>query len=327
MSKPMRSTAVLSLILASVGCGTGGTGSAGSTGGTNPCIEHPESCMGTCVGQCAPDAPGWPAVFFQVWSGPAGSTPPACPAETPYPAHGYLDTPPESVSCSECKCGSSQGACFLPITMTANDAACPASGSGAQHTAYDAPFAWDGTCAAENPVSSAASLTVSPSELGDRSECPVSGVAVIDVQGGKTIALACKSPWNVPDGKCPDGRVCAFPSVDGFRQCIVEFSGDVACPADWPDKHLYYDEDALCHCSCGDPVGESCSTTVTVYADGACKTPLGSTEVSASKPAACIDVPPGSVFGSKSAKPPTYIAGTCAPKLEKSHPWTLCCIP
>lgn len=323
MPKPMRSIIMVSLTLALASCGPSGPTSTGGAGGTNPCVAHPESCMGTCVGQCAPDAPGWPAVFFQLWSGPAGSTPPPCPEETPYPAHGYLDSPPDSVSCSECKCGSSQGVCGLPGTMTASDAACPATGS----TSFDAPSVWDGTCTAQNAVSSADSLTISPPRLGLYSKCAASATKVLGVQGGGTIALACKSPDSVPDGKCPDGRVCAFPKVEGFRQCIVNFDGDAACPTDWPEKHLYYDEATLCSCTCGDPMGEGCSTTITVYQDGKCKVPLGSTTVSVDLPPACIDVAPGSALGSKSATPATYSAGTCAPTLTKSPPWTLCCLP
>lgn len=317
MSNQMRTRLFVLLALAAGGCGTGTP---------NPCDVNPESCMGTCTGQCAPDAPGWPAVFFQVWSGPAGSTPPACPADTPYPGHGYLDTPPDSVSCSACSCGPSQGGCFQPPQMTANNAACPADAPGVQHASFDPPIVWDGTCTAKDPVSSAGSLTVLPAQLAPDSQCGVSGVTATDVQGGKTIALTCSSPSNVPDGKCPNGKVCAYGKVDGFLLCITEFSGDVACPVEWPDKHLYYDEGDLCVCSCGAPVGESCTTEVTVYGDNACTKPLGSTAVSEDKPA-CVDVPPGSAFGSKSATPPVFHAGTCAPKLEKSHPRTLCCLP
>ena len=327
MAKPMRTILFLLLVLTFVGCGTGDT--TGSDGGTstNPCIANPESCMGTCTGQCAPDAPGWPAVFFQVWSGPAGSTPPNCPTDTPHPGHGYLDTPPDSVSCSACSCGPSQGGCFQPSQMTANNTACPADAPGVQHVIFDPPTVWDGTCTAKNPVPSADSLTVSLAQLAPNSQCGASGVTVTDVQGGKTIAVACSSPSNVPDGKCPGGTVCAYDKMPGFLLCIAEFSGDVACPEGWPNKRLYYDDHYLCKCSCGDPVGETCSTTITAYEDGACTKPLGSAAVSAGKPAACVDVPPGSAFGSKSATPPAYIAGTCAPKLEKNHPWTLCCMP
>lgn len=318
----------LLLALSSAGCGPGGTTGTGGSTSTDPCIVDPASCMGTCAGQCEPEPLGFAALFMYLWSGPVGSTPPECPAETPRPSLGYLDTPPDSVSCSPCSCGPSQGSCFLPSSMTANSAACPASGPGVQHTPFDAPTVWDGTCTAQDAVPSADSLTVSPTEFGGgASECGTSGGESMDVQGGKLRSLTCTSLSLKPDGKCPSGETCTFPSVEGFSVCIANFIADVPCPPGWPVKHLNYDESELCNCSCGDPVGESCSTTVTVYQDSACTKPLGSASVSASKPAACLDVAAGSALGSKSATPPSYTAGTCAPTLTKNHPWTLCCLP
>lgn len=317
----------LFLALPVAACGSGGTGGAGGDTSSNPCIVNPESCMGTCLGQCAAEPFGFADYMLMLWSGPQGVTPPSCPAEAPVPSLGYLDTPPDFVECSPCTCGPSEGACFPPTKMKANSAACPANGAGVMHTPLDTPTVWDGTCISQSPAPSADSLTVSPASLSTNATCSRWGGELTGVQGGKTRSLTCTTfSHTLPDGKCPEGQSCAFGNVEGFSVCIVDFFADVACPPGWPVKHLNYDETELCHCSCSDPVGESCTSTVTVYEDDDCTQPLGSTPVSAGKPAACINLGSGSALRSASATPPIYTAGTCTPTLKKSHPWTLCCL-
>lgn len=310
-------------------CGGGGAGGAGGTGGetsSNQCIVDPESCMGTCAGQCAPVPHGFAQFMMYLWSGPAGSTPPACPEEAPNDSPGFLDAPPDSVTCSQCLCAQSEGGCYPPYIMKANSAACPGTGPGVSHTPFDAAIIWDGTCTSQDAVSSADSVTVSPPDLDGHSECPAGGTKPTDIQGGGTISRICSSFSPEPDGKCPNDQICAYRKVDGFSVCVPNFNEDVPCPPGWPVKHLHYDESELCNCSCGKPVGEMCNTTVTVYEDGACTKPLGSTVVTAGKPSACIDLPPGSALGSKTATALTYTAGTCTPKVTKNKLWTLCCL-
>ena len=122
---------------------------------------------------------------------------------------------------------------------------------------------------------------------------------------------------------------CSFPKFDGFLTCIASTNeAPGACPEGWPTKHNIFLDNQACGCECGSPVGESCSTTVTVYGDGACSNPLGSVLVSSDQPKACVNVPAGSALKSKSATPPTYKAGTCTPKTTPmSGPLTYCCLP
>lgn len=324
----MRITSSLFLsTLALVGCGPHATSGAGGSTTSDPCVENPASCMGTCTGQCAPDAPGFAEDMVQVWSGPIGSTPPACPAGAPVPTSGYLDAPPDSVTCSPaCTCGSSQDECFLPGTLTVSAAACP----GGSATSLDPPAAWGGSCVTQASAASVASFTVGPTGFAFKGgSCAPSSVAATNVEGGKAVAQLCTTTNNppIPTGQCPNGSICAFERVEGHLLCLLDVSGDVSCPAGWPSKHLYYDHSALCACSCGAPTGESCTSTVTAYDDAACQNPLGSAAVSADQSAACVDVAPGSMLGSVSATPPVFKSGTCAPVLTKSQPWTLCCLP
>ena len=121
--------------------------------------------------------------------------------------------------------------------------------------------------------------------------------------------------------------VCAFPKADGFLTCITNI-GDQICPVGWPTRRLVYLNSQACGCQCESPVGDSCSATVTVYADGACSNALGSVMVSSDQPKACLDVIPGAAFGSKSSTPPDYKAGTCVPsKIDEGAPFTICCAP
>jgi hypothetical protein len=303
------------LALAGAGCGsshaTSGTGGTGGAGG-NPSL---------CPGQCESATPDFEALYFRLWSGPIGSTPPTCPPDTPVPNSGFLDVQP-AVTCSGCTCSPSGNACFPPEAITANNTACPASGGG---VVLGTPAVWDGSCATLNQPVAADSLTASTVLLGAQSACEPSVSTASNIQGGGTAALTCTSPMNVPGGACAGGDVCAYAKTDGFTVCVANFYDDVTCPAGWPVPHTYYDDSRLCVCSCGAPTGASCAATVTAYADSACANSLGSTSVS-SESGGCFDVSSGSTVGSVSASPLTYTAGTCSPTLTKTQSWKLCCL-
>ena len=192
---------------------------------------------------------------------------------------------------------------------------------------FNAPAAWDGTCNTMSSVSSANSLTVTPLPT-PASYCVPSVAGPISLQG-PTPSLSCESPNHVAPGSCGDqSMICAFPKTDGFLTCIVDLSKKaIECPDGWPAKHVVWSNDYACGCTCGAPSGDTCSATVTVYEDGACSKPLGSVMVSSDQPKGCIDVTPGSPFGSKSSTPPVYTAGTCTPSPTQTHPQTFCCLP
>jgi len=322
ISKPMRPFSLL-LVLAFIGCGT-----------PDPCEKDPALCRdagqdsgsgpGTCSGVCAPAAPsGWFATSL-LWVGATGDTAPSCPKVMPIPYPGFSDTPP-TVDCPACLCTPSSASCLLPDQLFANPGACPGGGAGVQQ--FNAPAAWDGTCNTMSSVSSADSLTVTPLPT-PASYCVPSVAGPISLQG-PTPSLRCESPNHVAPGSCGDqSMICAFPKTDGFLTCIVDLSKKaVECPDGWPAKHVVWSNDYACGCTCGAPSGDTCSATVTVYEDGKCSKPLGSVMVSSDQPKRCIDVTPGSPFGSKSSTPPVYTAGTCTPSPTQTHPQTFCCLP
>lgn len=321
ISKPMRPLSLL-LVLASAGCGT-----------PDPCAKDPTLCRdagqdsgsgpGTCTGVCAPPVPtGWFATSL-LWVGAKGDMAPACPAVMPVPYPGFADTPP-TADCPACLCTPSSASCLLPSQLLANGGACP-GGSSAQQ--FNVPVGWDGTCNSMSPVSSASSLTVTPLPP-PVSACTPSVAGPISLDGAAP-SLSCESPNHVAPGSCGDqNMVCVWPNSPSFLTCIVMVSQDSSeCPAGWPTKHLVWENDYACGCACSQPSGDSCSATVTVYEDGACSQSLGSVMVSSDKPKGCVDVTPGSAFGSKSSTPPVYTAGTCAPSSTPTYPQTFCCLP
>lgn len=302
---------------------------ASCTGSTvTPCDSNPDGpgCLGTCTGQCVSDVSGFGNFMVLLWSGPEGTTPPACPSVTQGGLLGYLDTPPGMTTCSSaCSCSPSSGACFLPLMAAANATSCPASGTG---TAFNPPENWSGTCAA-NAVSSADSVTIDPPEIGGMDQRSPTLSEVATITAGTTRALRCNDITPFPAGQCPlaTNNICAYPNVQGFSVCLWgATAGDLVCPADWPVKHLYFDDEQACECTCAAPAGDSCSTTVTVYGDGACSKALASASVSSDQPAACVDVAAGSALGGMEATSPIYHAGTCAPTLTKNPVTTMCCL-
>jgi hypothetical protein len=295
----------------------------------NPCDNDPNgpACLGTCTGQCVSDVTSFGDYMVLLWSGPDGTTPPTCPSVTEGGLLGYLDTPPAVTTCSPaCSCSPSSAACFPPSTLAANSAICPPSGTG---TALDSPEQWSGACAA-TAVASADSVTIDPPEIGTMDQCSPTPTEMATITGGKTRAMRCNDVTPFPAGQCPlaTNNICAYPNVNGFSVCLLApyEAGDVACPVDWPVKHLYYDDAEACACRCADPVGDSCSTTVTVFGDSACSEALASASVSSDQPAACVNVAPGSALGGIEATSPTYHAGTCAPILTKNPVTTMCCL-
>jgi hypothetical protein len=297
-------------------------------GSADPCVTNPSQCndggLGTCTGQCV-DLPASWSPGRLLWLGPEGSTPPACPAMAKNRLLGYADAPPPTVECPTCTCAATTGSCLLPSMINANKAACP--GVPGEAVPFDAPNIWDGACTAMDAVSSAASLLVPPPALSPLSECFPSSDPAIQLAGGATRALVCSDDFGIEPGACADPQAfCTVAKAPGFSLCVSS-GGDTVCPEGWPDKHVVFLDIDECACSCAPPTGEKCSSTLSVYADGACSQLLGSALVSSDQAPMCIDTPPGSPFGSKSATPPLYQSGTCTPSLTKSLPVTLCCQP
>jgi hypothetical protein len=191
---------------------------------------------------------------------------------------------------------------------------------------FDPPAMWDGTCTAPPPVMDATSVTVFPPVVLSNKGCVAAGSFATKVEGGSTSARICEGLDRLASGLCgTDGEVCAFPPAPGFSMCLLGDAGsDLTCPLSWPNKHIFFDNALECSCSCGSPMGESCSSTVTFYTDTACTAPLGTLSTESSP---CAMLAPGTTLKGESATPSVYAAGTCPPILVNSVPTTVCCQP
>jgi hypothetical protein len=283
------------------------------------CLQDVAACPdagdGSCAGQCIVSTQ-IPA-FALLWSGPVGATAPSCPNWAIEAFHGFLDTPPDVTCSPTCACASSSGTC-MSSSMFANAGACAATG---QQVPFDPPATWDGSCTTMDAVASAASVTVNMPVVLPDGICNAGSSNVKVLAGGPTIALVCNI--DVLAGACPTiAEACGPPSVPDFKVCGPQTPG-VACPANLPVQHVFYDPSLACACSCGPSMGDSCSETVTAYSDSTCSDKVGSGSLTSNEAMTCFDVTAGPL-GSKKATF-SYTPGTCQPTLTKLTPQTFCC--
>lgn len=317
-------------------CGSENDGGGGGSSDDDAGDASADGPLSTCTGECVPDAPLlWEAPVL-LWFGPAGQAP-SCPASAPeiaYGGHDGLDAPNV---CGECRCSPATGTCSLPASLTAYGAHCSSIGPGTPHSSFDPPQGWDGSCTATTPaLSGVQSVTIAPAVIHDG--CTAQTSAVDLTTNWATYALGCVA--DAP-GSCgvPD-TACASTPPAGFSVCIAR-SGDLECPDGVPytEKHVFYgsiDDTRSCSpCACGAAAGSTCSTSVALYPDGACASspPLALDTITSAGPI-CIDVPPGSMLGSKSASAPSYQPGACPSSggdpsgaAIPADPTTFCCIP
>src|SRR5262249_23124990 len=114
-------------------------------------------------------------------------------------------------------------------------------------------------------------------------------------------------PSNMP---WPDGGFWTY--------CITRDSNNSAssmsCPSSYATPRVFGDkvtDTRKCsECTCGPPLGSTCSSTISAYSDDACSQVVGAVVATASQ-SMCVDIPAGSGLGSKQATKPTYKAGSC----------------
>ena len=216
-----------------------------------------------------------------------------------------------------------------PSTMTANGAACPATAPAS--SPFNAPLVWDGTCSAMDPGLLRDSVTVDPPLLYEQVVAPPRPQAV-EFSGGKTIALRCNGVTPGATTTSPERAraptICARTrTLPGFSVCTSARAATLPCP-DWlaDEAPALRNGRGSVAAPAALPWASRAPPRVTVYADGACSSPLGSVMATSDQPAACFDVAPGSALGSKSATV-SYQPGTCTPTLMKPQPSTVCCLP
>jgi hypothetical protein len=302
-----------------------------SKGEPDPC--HKDDVVEQCPGQCVPIPPaGWDTLPMLVWMGQELA--PDCPVDRAgtLAFEGFMDLA-DSRECPSCTCDPPAGECELPDFITANDA--PLCSGGPIGDIL--PVMWDGQCKDLTPPVLAESVTIGPLTMTETGCKPSGPPPPRDgAASGKTNVRACRG---VAFSPCLDpGLLCvptAQPPPPGFSQCIFQ-PGEHACPPTYPEQRIVFDNvDDQRHCSectCADPEGSTCSSTVSVFADTGCN------QLTAASPASpegdrCMDLGPGTTIQGIEATAPTYEAGTCEPvggklvgEVELVGLATLCCM-
>ena len=311
-----------------------------------------EVCDGQCV--TAATAPFDGPVLF--WTGP--SPDPAseilvCPETAPLTGRWYADLQAPPIACGACSCDPPAGSCTLPATLTANSAVCPGTDSMAAHFSFDAPAGWTGACSAANAIDAGKtcdglpcveSLFIAPLQVTHGGCMPVAEPSAKPPEPTwGTTSIVCQGIPSTGPGACGAAQLTCTPAAPpGFSTCVYQ-PGVVGCPLDsvpYTERHVIYkdkvDTRSCTPCSCGDPEGDACTASISVFKDDACSEPIPLNVPLDSTFSQCINVPPGTALGSKSATLPAYLPGACQPSggepagavyAEPATALTLCCIP
>lgn len=294
-----------------------------------------------CEGTCVPGSyAGWSPPFLARLGNDKG--PSKCPDQATNPYFSGV-APPAAPTCGECTCQASTGSCGFPAIMTANASTCMDPGAG---TAFDPPSAWDGSCTPQDAIAGGIqSVTIAPLVLSEDGCVAVPPVIPKDLPKQAAFARGCTG---TASGVCPNSGDACEPALPSKKQdpaaiwtyCVNQMGAGgeytSTCPKQYPNMHVfadaYTDTRACSPCTCGPPEGSACSSLVSVFADTACADQIGSVTALSSE-SMCVDIPPASPLGSKTASAPAYEPGTCPAgggvmtgSLLADAPWTLCCL-
>ncbi|MFS8069883.1 MAG: hypothetical protein ACMG6S_26255 [Byssovorax sp.] len=322
-------------VLAVVACGPAETLPPPNDAGT-PTSDAGETCDGVC-------APGLPVGAFGpylLWKGKEADAPDC--SDVPgslgnaFTGYGYPDG---MLVCGPCKCAPSIGSCELPATLTTAAASCADNGPSVEHLSFDPPADWTGTCTAENAISAGKlcggvpcvqSVTIAPLTMTQGGCLPIEPP---DVKPPPAMTIFARGCGLVLGPACPADPGRCVPAAPGpeFKHCIA-FLGSWSfseCPPSYPNRNIFYpDPDPTCSpCACDAPVGSSCTGSIKVSAASACSPPLLPAISLNEKDATCVDLPPGSALGSKSATAPSYHGGSCTPSGGVPDIAVFCCQP
>jgi hypothetical protein len=304
-----------------------------------PIVEGPsDACPGTCVPSDV--SLYWSMVPWLVWMGEGPPPPELCPAGAPNPA--YTATPPPAApSCGGCVCDPSSGSCGFAATASTLTSTCPGPG-----TALDLPSPWDGTCttqAATAPGVQSVTVTLVSTEAcaahlmqNDNHPQPSSFVQAC---GGMSVGT-CSNPGDACMPALPPPPKSS-PHASRWTYCLSPMAeAPASCPHEYPVRYVsangYTDTRGCAPCTCGAPVGSSCSPSlVSFYSDAACSESnvVGAVTVGSEAPMGCVDIPLASPLGSAGAALSTYSPGNCTPGgggmtgvLTPLEPMVLCCL-
>ena len=200
-----------------------------------------------CTGQCAPALPaGWTFAAVTTGAGPA----PACAAGNPsFDAYAGINA--ADATCSSCAVGApaTPGSCTATLTGYSMP---NCTGTASASPLFAAP--------ACNNTAPFASFRQTSNLTPGTCPAPPAQVPVVDPVTWQTHARGCARP--AAEGVCAGAGVCLATSAAPFstKACVFQ-AGDVACPADFPDKQTFFrgaDDTRACT-ACGVSYAGSCN--------------------------------------------------------------------
>jgi hypothetical protein len=239
--------------------------------------------------------PGWngPIVLYE---GPAPL--PSCDLHFPFNVfEGGTSVSWTPAQCSLCTCSAPDPSglqCGAGFDL-GTDPQCANSPCGVWILANGCHLLNDPNCISDSStIAGAQTMTA-----GAMSSCaPSSQAPTSDPATWVSQALACSAP-TLDHAGCGFGQVCSPKSPGlpfGSKLCILNPSGDVACPGPYTEKHVYYadmQDDRNCtDCTCGAPEGFCTDTTWSFFdvADSMCSNPVATTTT----PGQCLQIPSSS---------------------------------
>ena len=324
-----------SFVLVMVACGPTETLAPNNDAGTST-----NDAGKMCAGVCLPGPrPGWDGPFL-LWTGKEADAP-SCDDVAGglgevYHGYGY---PAGTPLCGVCTCAPPSGSCELPTTLTTAAASCADNSPSIAHLSFDPPADWTGACTAENAIPAGKlcggvpcvqSITSAPLAMKQGGCLPITAPNVKPPLASAIFARGCAGDWGPA---CTGSYEVCKPPAPGpeFKQCIFH-EGDTAysqCPPEYPNRNISYpDPTPSCSpCACDAPMGSSCFSSIEVSAKSSCSAPLLPTILLHEEGATCVDLPPGSALGSKSATALDYSPGKCEPSGGKPVGVVFCCQP
>jgi hypothetical protein len=287
-----------------------------------------------------------------VWFGAAKDAPTECPFDGKIHLARYsgLHAPP--LDCASCECEEATGICTgVPNSISVGTTACTPGGTS---TPFDGPDGWDGSCTNANGITAGAqcppgsgtpcvqSIAWSALPGPENEACAVKVHPVPGFNGTttswETAAIGCVS--TMARDLCNNGNeVCRPAALQNWFQCVWR-SGEHECPANFTHsrrvmyEHEPKDSRSCSACSCGEPVGGSCTANFSIYKDSSCMSTIGIQSISSSMSDCDPIFPAGQAIGSKSITDHDYVPGLCAASggepigeavEDKGTATTICC--
>ncbi|WP_437677031.1 hypothetical protein [Sorangium sp. So ce131] len=329
---------------------------AGSIAFDGPCDCSNPICTSTHT--CVETVPmGWTGPFA-LYDGPAAQNP-GCGGYFPMSVYkGQRDISAPDAGCSPCTCDEPVGQkCWFSTVphldgtlypITVQNAPCNDAETGT--TIVDVPLDWDGSCYALNYTPGGMDCSEQPCHQRvtvDRLQvsggsCTASTQApILQPVAWDTVGEACAGA--MPGAGCANMDETCLPIPQGpFHAglCIMQ-EGEKSCPTTgvFSEQHIFYDAAmdtrGCSSCTCGAPMGGTCSATVTMYSDAMCTmNNLLATLHPTSTDEACADLTGNPRTQGRTAAFDPVSGGACPPSggqptgtTTPVDPTTFCCIP